>query len=120
MKRTDRARFIEKKEETTLIGGLSGRRVGPRRRSGQLGLCGLEALGAESFHVTSSSRGPSSIHAQLCDILPHAQAAMHLRRGQSSPCLLEDRAGYKFSVEEEELPYVRGERNLSLLSWRRQ
>lgn len=82
MKRTDRAGFIEKKvEKTTLIGGLSGRRVGPRRRAGQLGLCGLEALGTESFHVTSSSCGPSSIHAQLCDILPHAQAAVHLRRG---------------------------------------
>lgn len=81
MKRTDGVGFFEKKvEETILIEGLSERRVGPRRRSGQLGLCGLEALGAESFRVTSSSCGPSSIHTQLCDILPHAQAAVHLRR----------------------------------------
>lgn len=73
---------LEKKkvEETTLIGELRGRRVGPRRRLGQLVLCGPEALGTDIFCVTSSC-GPSSFHTQLCDILPHVQAAMHLRRG---------------------------------------
>lgn len=43
----------KKVAETSLIGGLSGRRVGARRRSGQLGLCELEALGAERFSVAS-------------------------------------------------------------------
>lgn len=43
----------KKVAETSLIGGLSGRRVGARRRSDQLGLYELEALGAESFSVTS-------------------------------------------------------------------
>ena len=68
----DRAESIEiKSRRGHLAGGLGGKRVGVRKRSGQLGPCGLEALVIENFTVALSSCGPGSTYIQpACDILP--------------------------------------------------